>query len=568
MNLLPENSIRFFPCIVRGRLLLCAVFAWGFSALSQPVLNPPVRVYTPTWEDSTADRPALAKGMGDTWIAVWQSNDPIDGQAQNEDVEIHVSRSVDGGATWSFPTVLPGNTYEQGRQDRAPRIASDGAGHLVVVWETRKDRGMGIGTDGDVVASRSANDGVTWTQPVLLNSFGTADDAEDDTASVCYDGRGAWVAVWRSRESVISGSGSDFDIFTSRSVDMGATWSAAALLNTHGLTDTAHDNQPCITSDGEGKVIAAWSGEGAVSGPTGNDEDVFFARSVNGGANWAQTALLNADGLTDSSMDRLVTLASDGTGQWVAAWSSHGNVDGVVDADADIAVARSLDDGQSWTTPALLNANGLDDAAKDWFPHVAADRQGNWIAVWLREEVVSESMDPWSFAYLSWSSDAGKSWSAPALLDTHGLVEFSFDRWPVAAGDASGTWFSMWSTNRDATGAIADEQSIVYSRFQLAPKAKLRVIRPNGGEVFVQGFKWALRWNSVGDTGSSVRILLIKDGQKVKRIRRATSNDGKCSWNIKPGRFPVGDGYKIRIIPLENGAAKDVSDGTFSIVAP
>jgi hypothetical protein len=539
----------------------------AMPVFAQPALSPPARIYTPIWGESTDQQPSIAKGPDDTWIAIWWSNDTIDDPEQSQHYDPYVSRSLDDGANWTFPALLSPGSDGGSRADREKSLPSDGTGNLILAWETAEDYGLGLGSDIDLVVSRSTDYGLTWSAPVLLNSFGVSDDVIDEHVRVCFDGHGAWVAVWRSRENATSGANSDFDIFTSRSVDVGATWSPAVLLNTYGRMDVAQDNSPSVTSDGNGTVIAGWSGEGGLSGPTGDDEDVFFARSVDGGATWTQSALFDKDGYMDSSTDRHVRLAGDGTGQWIAAWSSTGDVEGKPD-EPHIVVARSNDGGRTWTTPRLLDAGIPDEASKDLIPQPATDRAGNWIVVWQREQFVSGSDGMREIPYLAWSGDAGKSWSAPALLDPNGLSEFSFIAgFDVAAG-ANGSWLALWSSTLDVTGANADGHHLLYTRFQLEPIRQLRVIRPNGGERLVRGFKWPIRWNSVGDTGSNVRIHLIKNGQKVKRIRKSTPNDGVCPWFIKPERFPIGDGYKIRIIPLENKSAKDVSDGTFSITDP
>ncbi len=55
-------------------------------------------------------------------------------------------------------------------------------------------------------------------------------------------------------------------------------------------------------------------------------------------------------------------------------------------ADTDIAVARSTDDGVTWTAPAALNTNAASDAGDDDQPaDVTTDGQGTWVAVWRSE---------------------------------------------------------------------------------------------------------------------------------------------------------------------------------------
>jgi hypothetical protein len=58
----------------------------------------------------------------------------------------------------------------------------------------------------------------------------------------------------------------------------------------------------------------------------------------------------------------------------VAVWESGG--------DKDILVARSTDDGASWTTPAALNTNATISWGDDSKPQVTTDGAGSWVAVW------------------------------------------------------------------------------------------------------------------------------------------------------------------------------------------
>jgi hypothetical protein len=59
-----------------------------------------------------------------------------------------------------------------------------------------------------------------------------------------------------------------------------------------------------------------------------------------------------------------------------------GTLDDTIGTDADILVARSTDDGITWTAPAALNTNAASDAEHDSGVQVTTDGQGTWVAVW------------------------------------------------------------------------------------------------------------------------------------------------------------------------------------------
>src|SRR5262245_51486845 len=51
------------------------------------------------------------------------------------------------------------------------------------------------------------------------------------------------------------------------------------------------------------------------------------------------------------------SVATDGAGHWVAVWHSTDTLQGRSGRDYDILVARSIDNGVTWSAPALLNTN-------------------------------------------------------------------------------------------------------------------------------------------------------------------------------------------------------------------
>lgn len=78
--------------------------------------------------------------------------------------------------------------------------------------------------------------------------------------SSCNTGGGSstrLVVVWDSQED-LSGAGTDWDIFFSRSTDGGATWSAVKVLNSNAASDgSAWDSFPVAMTDGNGTWVAA-----------------------------------------------------------------------------------------------------------------------------------------------------------------------------------------------------------------------------------------------------------------------------------------------------------------------
>ncbi len=111
------------------------------------------------------------------------------------------------------PEALNTNAASDSGGDGDPQVTTDGAGNWVAVWHSRDSLGGTIGTDRDVLVSRSADAGATWTDPVPLNTNAGSDSDDDDyEPQVTTDVTGNWVAVWTSWDSLGGTIGTDTDI--------------------------------------------------------------------------------------------------------------------------------------------------------------------------------------------------------------------------------------------------------------------------------------------------------------------------------------------------------------------
>ena len=224
--------------------------------------------------------------------------------------------------------------------DYYPQVTTDGAGHWVAVWQFDEDLSSSD-TEYDIFVARSTDNGATWTAPALLNANGTTDSRDDEVPQVATDGAGNWVAVWSSNQD-LSGVGTDWEIFVARSTDNGEAWTAPAFLNTNATTDPGSDYCPQVTTDGSGHWVTVWSSKEDLSG-AGWDLDIFVARSTDHGATWTFPALLNGNATTDSGYDGSPQITTDGAGHWVAVWESdEPDIGAGIGTDYDILFSTSF----------------------------------------------------------------------------------------------------------------------------------------------------------------------------------------------------------------------------------
>jgi len=353
---------------------------------------------TDTQDDSYAH---IAVDGAGTWIVVWVQSETL-----QADRNLLVCRSTDAGVNWSAPEILHavGDNF-------APYVAADGSGHWVVAWASNDSFGdPGIGEDYDILVVSSADHGSTWTDPAPLDINADLDDGNDRFPYITTDSTGTWITVWDSLATLGSTIGTDLDILVSRSTDNGLTWTASEPLNSNAAEDVGRDSGACLATDGASNWVAVWASEDNLGGALGDEGDlnIFVSRSTDNGSNWSFPAALNANAATDLGNDFNPRITTDGLGRWVTVWQSTEDLDGTIGADFDIVVSRSLDAGITWTPSSPLNEDAAADSSadNDKFPEVAKDGLGNWVVVWTYSPGTEDDNDILiSLSEYNWNED-------------------------------------------------------------------------------------------------------------------------------------------------------------------
>jgi len=106
--------------------------------------------------------------------------------------DFHVVVSTDDGLTWGAP-IVPGAGHTTTADSFCPRlrVAPDGGGGWMAVWESNDSLGGAVGTDSDIVFSHSGDGGVSWSAPAAVGSLAATDGTTgDDRPQVGSDGLG------------------------------------------------------------------------------------------------------------------------------------------------------------------------------------------------------------------------------------------------------------------------------------------------------------------------------------------------------------------------------------------
>jgi len=414
------------------------------SALAQGPADVPRLLNSNGYSDSANDvNPQLSTDKAGTWLAVWHSFEDLNGTV-GSDSDIFFARSLDSGKTWSSPHALNSNAGTDTGSDELPRVTTDLEGNWVAVWYSRENLQGLASSDLDILFSRSGDNGKTWSAPALLNSNGNTDSGDDGWPVVQTDRTGKWIAMWWSADGVLGQANIDSDIFVSTSTDNGKTWSPRKSLVSGGDGDFGFASEPRFTTDYNGNWVAVWR-----CNYDRDDRDIAVVTSKDNGLSWTEPALLNSNGHSDSGDDAYPCVTTDGAGNWVVVWRSSEDLNGTAGTDRDIFVSTSTDNGANWTPPSLLNTNGNSDTGKDQIPQIITDQRGHWMTVWSSNENLNGEAGNDGDIFMATSTDNGISWTPPSLLNVNGADDTVDDFVPQIATDEKGTWLAIWDSEND-----------------------------------------------------------------------------------------------------------------------
>src|SRR3990172_4925124 len=162
------------------------------------------------------------------------------------------------------------------------------------------------------------------------------------------------------------------------------------------VTEAVNEVDPSVDSDGAGGVYVAY-----VTATAGDPGDIWFARSLDGGATFPFRTRIDDDpgSLRQANPD----IAVDAAGTLYAAWESYS----AAGDDAEIRFSRSLDGGATWGD-GIRNNN--DRALNDDFsgfqlePDLETFGAGTVYAAWSDERRVHPDI------FFTASADSGTTW--------------------------------------------------------------------------------------------------------------------------------------------------------------
>jgi hypothetical protein len=176
---------------------------------------------------------------------------------------LYLTRSVDGGRTWTDPLALSG----EGESVFGQSLLRAGK-HMLLLWQdtrTGRDRAYAVS---------STDDGATWTSPVRVDHLPEDSQAQVEAVTGVLSPGGEALAAWPD------GRNGRADIFLARSTDGGLTWGSDDRRMDMDEPGTAVSGRPMLAKGGDGRVALAWDDDRA------GYEGIYLRIRSAGGLDW------------------------------------------------------------------------------------------------------------------------------------------------------------------------------------------------------------------------------------------------------------------------------------------
>ncbi|MGH8499339.1 MAG: sialidase family protein, partial [Methylococcales bacterium] len=372
-------------------------------------------------------------------IGAWQQDRWSNGAARG----LSSGTSFDGGKTWtqklipfsrcSGGTALNGGNYERAT-DPWVSFSPNGTAHAMALSLNRT-----TGSQNAMLASRSLDGGVSWSNPatLILDADGIAFFNDKNAITADPTDSNYVYAVWDRLAA--NGNG---PTYFARSINNGLSWETARSIYNPGGTGQTIGNVITVLPDGT--LINLLTKLVTIGG---NDvATIEVMRSSNKGISWSQPFLISdllAIGTRDPETGTLIRdgsilaqIASAPDGKLYVAWQDSRFSGGLRDG---IAFSQSQDGGFTWSNPVRINSNNNVQAMIPSV-HVRAD---GIIGV-SYYDLRSNTSDPATLLTDYWlaTSNDGINWSESRITET-----FDYTTAPFAGGYFVGDYQSLVSSN-------------------------------------------------------------------------------------------------------------------------
>jgi hypothetical protein len=298
-----------------------------------------------------------------------------------------------------------------------PDITVDSSGNAYCVWGDWRN------SNWDIYFSKSLDGGVSWETPDVMVSSGSGNQTYP---SITVGSSGNIYVVWEDDRN------GDKDIYFAKSLDGGLSWSNPNIrvnFDTFGRGDPNMSQVSAqIAVDSVEDIYVIWQDN------RWTDEDIFFAKSSDGGATWGvENTRVNTDS-APSPDQKNPTMILDSTGTIYVAWSQGSG------STNDIYFSKSTDGGTIWSNP-FIRVNTEPATADRANPTIGVDSNANVFIAWQDNKNGNYDI------YFASSFNGGSTWSNPNVRVDNSTSGLQYT--PSIAVSESGTIYMTWQDSRN-----------------------------------------------------------------------------------------------------------------------
>lgn len=531
-----------------------AVLIAALGATSAAGAADPPRMTQPVHATNSPDE-APARSYSSPHMVV-DPDDPRKVYAASVDTSTqrcHLLRSGDGGRTWVKPDASPSPegfpfcTHDSGFVPLAfVALGRDKTLYYFHLGFDAQDGGRA--ENRSVFLARSTDEGESWTSTPVNVNRGKQDEAVEKNIATglavdtTTGDRDKVYVAYRASYPNPATPARPSQPFVAASTDGGATFgtpvNVAASYNADPANipaDVPDDRRRpenfggsnlSLAVDARGTVYGVWGRSTANITPAPPGVTVL-SRSTDGGATWASSVMVPPD------QNRT------GPSGLALAWSPGGSASGSLHAvwegklvttqgDRDTIYQRSLDEGQTWSEPRLLNDDDPAELFGQFQPSIAVAPNGRLEVAWwdMRDSAGLFATDVYGVS----STDNGATWSANRRI-TDRIIDRTIGVWkPGTGGDvrqppglaaADALTVVMWDDTRNGSPQV-ETQDLFAATIQYSALARTSGLSRTAGYLLA------------GSVGVLAVGLMLVVGSVVMRGRSTTR-----AAPATPGREPV-----------------------------
>ena len=368
------------------------------------------------------------------------------------------------------------------------------------------------------------------------------------------DGDRLFVAAWGV--AVTSGGpadgAGDRRLVTASSVDGGTTWSAPVDASAPG-EQVREPSAPVVGPDGA--VYVAWRNRDTGAAPS----NVIVGKSTDGGRTWARNLAGAVTGLGQGAGGGMPQLGIDRSSGALSLVYQETEPHG----DLDIFFQRSVDGGATWSSPLRVNDDPTGNKIRQHVPHMAVAPNGRIDIVWLdRRHAYPTPVLPAprgeADVYYASSTDGGRTFSPNRRitdrtinLDMGLIPRVGSYSWygPVTAPLGNDAVFFAWSDPR-AGNIDTDTNDIYTATLHLGASGPPETSELTGGSTT----KLAVELSTSALPGGTERISNPPIGSRLVVVNE------KDAPGALAGAVLARASYGSLLTSVADGLSKDVRD--------